>query len=147
VQAAEARAGVAAVRAAEVEVRAAEVGRRRAVEAAGTARWAPHPEAVAVRGVVRWALRADQGAESVASRGRAAGAAGAAGAPCRANQAARGAAAASSPAQFCLIGVTWRVNVGFGQTSSAVRGIQSGMAATICSGVKGMVRTRTPMAS
>jgi hypothetical protein len=146
VQAAEARAGVAAVRAAEVEVevRAAEVGRRRAVEAAGTARWAPHPEAVAVRGVVRWALRADQGAESVASRGRAAGAAGS---PCRANQAARGAAAASSPAQFCLIGVTWRVNVGFGQTSSAVRGIQSGMAATICSGVKGMVRTRTPMAS
>jgi hypothetical protein len=143
VQAAEARAGVAAVRAAEVEVevRAAEVGRRRAVEAAGTARWAPHPEAVAVSGVFRWAPRADQGAESVASRGRAAGF------PCRASQAALGVAAASSPAQFCLIGVTWRVNVGFGQTSSAVRGIQSGMAATICSGVKGMVRTRTPMAS
>jgi hypothetical protein len=146
VQAAEARAGVAAVLAAEVQVdvRAAEVGRRRAVEAAGTARWAPHPEAVAVSGVVRWAPRADQGAESVASRGRAAGAAGF---PCRASQAALGVAAASSPAQFCLIGVTWRVNAGFGQTSSAVRGIQSGMAATICSGVKGMVRTRTPMAS
>jgi hypothetical protein len=144
VQAAEARAGEAAVLAAEAAVLAAEVGRRRAVEAAGTARWAPHPEAVAVRGVVRWAPRADQGAESVASQGRAAGAAGS---PCRANQAAREVAAASSPAQFCLIGVTWRVNVGFGQTSSAVRAIQSGIAATICSEVKGMARTRTPMAS
>jgi hypothetical protein len=142
VQAAEARE--VEVRAAGVEVRAAEVGRRRAVEAAGTARWAPHPEAVAVSGVVRWAPRADQGVESVASRGRAAGAAGS---PYRANQAAQGVAAASSPAQFCLIGMTWRFDVGFGQVSSAVSGIQSGMAATICSGVKGMVRTRTPMAS
>jgi hypothetical protein len=92
-------------------------GRRRADEA-GTARWVPHPEAVAASGAPRWARRVDRGAESAASQGRAAEVEGAAGFPCRANQAARGvAAAASSPAQFCLIRVTWRVNARFGHTN------------------------------
>ena len=101
---------------------AAAVGRRgagrRQADGAGTVRWVPRRAAVAVSGAPRWARRADWGAGSAASQGRAAEVEGAAGFPCRANQAARGvAAAASSPAQFCLIGVTWRVNARFGQTN------------------------------
>jgi hypothetical protein len=103
---------------------AAAVGRREAAGrragGAGTARWVPGRAAVAESGVPRWARRADWGAESAASQGRPAEVEGAAGFPCRANQAARGvAAAASSPAQFCLIGLTWRVNARFGHASSA----------------------------
>jgi hypothetical protein len=101
---------------------AAAVGRREAAgrraDGAGTARWVPDPEAVAESGAPRWARRADWGAESAASQDRAAEVEGAAGFPCRANQAARGvAAAASSPAQLCLIALTWRVNARFGQTN------------------------------
>lgn len=98
-----------------------EAGGRQAAEA-GTARWGPHPAAVAASAAPRLARRAGWGAESDASQGRAAEAEGAAGLPCRANQAARGVAAASSLAQFCLIGVTWRVNVEFVHTNRDDRG-------------------------
>jgi hypothetical protein len=106
---------------------AAAVGRREAARPQaverGTARWGPHPAAVAASAAPRWARRAGWGAESDASQGRAAEAEGAAGLPCRANQAARGvAAAASSLSRFCLIGVTWRVNVEFVHTNCADRG-------------------------
>lgn len=95
-----------------------EAGGRQAAEA-GTARWGPHQEAVAASAAPRWARRAGWGVESDALRGRAAEAEGA-GLPCRANQAARGVAAeASSLAQFCLIGVTWRVDVEFVHTSGS----------------------------
>lgn len=84
----------------------------------GIARWVPHPAAVAASAAPQWARRVEPDAECDASQGPAPGEA-EAGLPCRANQAPRGvAAAASSPAQFCLIGVTWRVNAEFVPTAA-----------------------------
>lgn len=95
-----------------VPVSEEEAGRPQEV-AAGTARWVPRRAVVAANAAPRWARRVGRGAESAASQDRPAEAEGVAVLPCRANQAARGVAAASSPAQFCLIGTTWRVNVAF----------------------------------
>jgi hypothetical protein len=81
--------------------------------AAGTARWVPRRAVVAGNGAPRWAPPVGWGAESGASQDRPAEAEEVAVLPCRANQAARGVAAASSPVQFCLIGTTWRVDVAF----------------------------------
>jgi hypothetical protein len=80
-------------------------------DAAGTARWVPRRAVVAANGAPRWARPVGWSAESGASQDRPAEEV--AVLPCRANQAARGVAAASSPVQFCLIGTTWRVDVAF----------------------------------
>jgi hypothetical protein len=104
-----------------------------AQDAAGTPRWAPHRAGAAVTGVPRWAPRAGWGAESAGSQDRVAETAGVAVFPCRAIQAARGvAAAASSPAQFCLMRVTWRVNAGFGQTKGADAHPRDPFVARVC---------------
>jgi hypothetical protein len=76
---------------------------RQATAVAGTSRSALHPRAGTARGDVRSADPAVHGAEAVVLPGRAAES------PCRANQAARGVAAAASPARFCLISGTYRV--------------------------------------
>ena len=69
---------------------------RQATAPAGTARSALHPRGGDARGAVRSAGPAAHDAEAVGLQGRVVES------PCRANQAARGVGAASSP-RFCLI--------------------------------------------
>jgi hypothetical protein len=72
---------------------------RQATAAAGTARSAPHLRGGNGRAAVRSAAPAAHDAEAAALQGRVVES------PCRANQAARGVGAASSP-RFCLISGT-----------------------------------------
>ncbi|WP_256462149.1 hypothetical protein [Mycolicibacterium sp. YH-1] len=92
---------------AEVALRAAaEVDRRVAGIPAADPQPADGPRVAAVcAGSARSGVRAVRDAESVASQGQAA-----AESPCRANQAGRGPAAASSPLRFCLKNITDRRN-------------------------------------
>ncbi|MET4428740.1 hypothetical protein [Mycolicibacterium sp. 624] len=92
---------------AEVALRAAaEVDRRAAGIPAADPQPADGPRVAAVcAGSARSGVRAVRDAESVASQGQAA-----AESPCRANQAGRGPAAASSPLRFCLKNITDRRN-------------------------------------
>jgi hypothetical protein len=93
---------------------------RQATAAAGTSRSALHALAGTARGDVRSAAQAAQDAEAVAWQGPAAGS------PCPASHAARGLAAAS-PARFCLISGTYRVEASNDPPPSRLTLFESGI--------------------